>query len=66
MARQTVTRSIARDPRDKNPEATEYYVNATLIMQDVEALQGRPFSAGTSYGQEIETAEKTGSYPILA
>lgn len=46
MSKQTVTRALALDPRDKNPEATEYHVNATLLMQDVEALKGRPFSAG--------------------
>jgi hypothetical protein len=46
MADQTVTRAFARDPRDKNPQATEFSVSATVLIQDVEVLDGRYHSAG--------------------
>lgn len=42
----TVTRALARDPRDKYPDATQYYVNSAMLLQDAEQLRLRFFSSG--------------------
>ena len=46
MTKSTITRAFAVDPRDQAPDATEFHLNATLLMGDVEVLQQRMFSSG--------------------